>query len=461
MSMFVDICGDPHKGETFDDGVYDGISKVTIGDHETYGVVYMKIEYIKDGDVVEKQHGNMRGEEITELGFETSRGRASQIFGMHPTKISTSTHSVAFHLGADGKKFAGLHGRAGDVIHALGGHFDMVSSAHTPMPSVPKGGNYGTTWDDGAYDEGVKKLWVGESDRHLSYIKFQYCNGDILVPSASQVGGFDCIKNLIFHSHGKEPPEAPKEFALLQDDEYITSVEGTYHDYDILPNVRGLTSLKFKTSYNRESPLFGKIEGIKFNIQGEGSRTKLVGLRGISDLDRLTALGGYFTVAPPWTCSVVKGGLYNEIGTRWDDGIHATVRKITVTSEWPKIYSIDLQYIDGDEHIIHHGGHGEVPDTQAHSRAVLTYTIELDDDDYVTSMEVGMSNYYGFLSIAMLKIKTNRGGAQVLGYDPTGSVKYAKRLLFKKRGHKIVGFFGRTSDFLEDIGVYFEPINDE
>ncbi|EOA28683.1 hypothetical protein CARUB_v10024908mg [Capsella rubella] len=286
MSMFVDICGDPHKGETFDDGVYDGISKVTIGDHETYGVVYMKIEYIKDGDVVEKQHGNMRGEEITELVFAVD----------HPDEYITEL--FAFHLGADGKKFAGLHGRAGDVIHALGGHFDMVSSAHTPMPSVPKGGNYGTTWDDGAYDEGVKKLWVGESDRHLSYIKFQYCNGDILVPSASQVGGFDCIKNLIFHSHGKEPPEAPKE-------------------------------------------------------------------------------------------------------------------------------------------------------------------IELDDDDYVTSMEVGMSNYYGFLSIAMLKIKTNRGGAQVLGYDPTGSVKYAKRLLFKKRGHKIVGFFGRTSDFLEDIGVYFEPINDE
>lgn len=73
-----------------------------------------------------------------------------------------------------------------------------------------------------------------------------------------------------------------------------------------------------------------------------------------------------------------------------------------------------------------------------------------------------MSNYDDTLSISMLKIKTNRGRAQVLG--PIGSdssVKYAKRLLLQKKDHKIVGFFGRSSEFLEEIGAYLEPINDE
>lgn len=69
----------------------------------------------------------------------------------------------------------------------------------------------------------------------------------------------------------------------------------------------------------------------------------------------------------------------------------------------------------------------------------------------------------------MLTIRTNRGIVQVLGSDLIGSnldpvfasIKYAKRFVLRKRDHKIVGFFGRSSKFLEEIGVYVEPINDE
>ncbi|XP_019099918.1 PREDICTED: jacalin-related lectin 48-like [Camelina sativa] len=155
---------------------------------------------------------------------------------------------------------------------------------------------------------------------------------------------------------------------MLDDDEYITSIEGTCHGYHVSSNLRAVTSLKFKTSFQRESPLFGKEDGKKFIIKGEGFHTRLFGFRGSSDLDRLAALQAYFTVAPPWTCSVVKGALYKECGTRWDDGIHGRVHNITITSEWPKIYSIKLGYIDHDEHIIRYGGYREEPN------------IDVDDD---------------------------------------------------------------------------------
>lgn len=59
--------GDCENGDAFDDGVYDGVSKVIVGEHPAHGVVYLKIEYMKDGDIVEKQHGTIRGQEITEV----------------------------------------------------------------------------------------------------------------------------------------------------------------------------------------------------------------------------------------------------------------------------------------------------------------------------------------------------------------------------------------------------------
>lgn len=167
---------------------------------------------------------------------------------------------------------------------------------------------------------------------------------------------------------------------MLHDDEYITSIEGTDHRYDGSARLRALTSLKFKTSYNRESLLFGKPVGKKFIIQGEGFRTKLVGFSGISELDRQSALGAYFTVAPPLTFSVVQGGaIGGEENVNWDDGIPGRVSKIKVVSRWPRIYSIDLDYIDADhEYIIRHGGFGQVPprdDTSLAPQEVFTDTV--------------------------------------------------------------------------------------
>lgn len=148
---------------------------------------------------------------VLELQLDTSRGRSSQVFGTpHPT-VRRVMGATAVDMVANGKALVGLYGRSGDVIYELEGRFATVAYVHK-LPQC-EGGTSGFTWDDGTY-EGVNKVWVGESDGHLSYIKFEFCNGDVWVPSISQVGSFDRIKNLITHSHGEEPPEEPKEVWL-------------------------------------------------------------------------------------------------------------------------------------------------------------------------------------------------------------------------------------------------------
>lgn len=110
----------------------------------------------------------------------------------------------------------------------------------------------------------------------------------------------------------------------------------------------------FKTSKNRESPLFGKAVGTRFIIQGEGFHTKLVGFGGLSDPDRLIGLGAHLTVAPPRKTLVVKGG-DTGTGSGWDDGIHGRVHKIRVANGWTNIYCIEFEYTDGmDDNIIVH-----------------------------------------------------------------------------------------------------------
>lgn len=58
------------NGQNFDDGVYegtyDGVRKLIVGE-DSHGIVYLKIQYVKNGDVVLKEHGRARGTHITEV----------------------------------------------------------------------------------------------------------------------------------------------------------------------------------------------------------------------------------------------------------------------------------------------------------------------------------------------------------------------------------------------------------
>ena len=50
-----------NKGNAFDDGIMDGVKKITVGADE-YSITYIKIEYEKEGKDEIRDHGTKRGE---------------------------------------------------------------------------------------------------------------------------------------------------------------------------------------------------------------------------------------------------------------------------------------------------------------------------------------------------------------------------------------------------------------
>jgi hypothetical protein len=131
-------------GETFDDGAFDHVRKVYVGQGDS-GVAYVKFDYEKDGKKETQEHGKMtlsgteefevdsddyitsmevyvdkvygyKSEIVIALTFKTFKGETSPRFGIE----TENKYEVK-----DGKggKLAGFHGKASDVLYAIGAYF--------------------------------------------------------------------------------------------------------------------------------------------------------------------------------------------------------------------------------------------------------------------------------------------------------------------------------------------------
>ncbi|VYS48833.1 unnamed protein product [Arabidopsis thaliana] len=131
-------------GETFDDGAFDHVRKVYVGQGDS-GVAYVKFDYEKDGKKETQEHGKMtllgpeefevdsddyitsmevyvdkvygyKSEIVVALTFKTFKGETSPRFGIE----TENKYEVK-----DGKggKLAGFHGKASDVLYAIGAYF--------------------------------------------------------------------------------------------------------------------------------------------------------------------------------------------------------------------------------------------------------------------------------------------------------------------------------------------------
>lgn len=143
-------------------------------------------------------------EVVTCLIFKTSKGKTSPPFGLEGQQKYELKDK-------DGGKLVGFHGRVGELLHALGAYFTPSSSTSSsgggaPSTTLPagsagskkleaKGGNAGNPWDDGPHD-GVKKVYVGQGDSGVSYVKFVYDKDSKEVPG---------------NDHGKKTLLAPEE----------------------------------------------------------------------------------------------------------------------------------------------------------------------------------------------------------------------------------------------------------
>lgn len=87
--------------------------------------------------------------------------------------------------------FRGRNSESDNALRALGANFAPVPAPVAPVPApvptqVPakkleaKGGDGGAMWDDGFYED-VRKVYVGQGDSGVSFVKFEYANRKELV----------------------------------------------------------------------------------------------------------------------------------------------------------------------------------------------------------------------------------------------------------------------------------------
>lgn len=148
---------------------------------------------------------------ITCLIFKTAKGKTSPPFGLEGANKGELKDK-------SGGKLVGFHGRVGELLHALGAYFAPPSGSSSTGGGAPsttsagakkleaKGGNAGNPWDDGPHDD-VRKVYVGQGDSGVSYVKFIYDK------NAKEVPGND---------HGKKTLLAPEEV------KYITTISNSH-----------------------------------------------------------------------------------------------------------------------------------------------------------------------------------------------------------------------------------------
>ncbi|ESQ30244.1 hypothetical protein EUTSA_v10012109mg, partial [Eutrema salsugineum] len=182
----------------------------------------------------------------------------------------------------------------------------------------------------------------------------------------------------------------------------------------------------------RTSPTYGVETNSKFVLESKGCA--LVGFYG-RVTGTISSLGAYFRPLPPTPDKdkvlEAKGG---EGGSFWDDGSFDGIQKIYI-------------------------GFGELG-----SVAFVKFLYEMDsqcefdlgDDpsEYLMSVEGSYDLVDGGKSeaIVMLRFKTNMRTSPTFGTDSGTS------FILQKENHKIVGFHGKASTTLHQIGVHVLPV---
>ncbi|KAG7556387.1 Jacalin-like lectin domain [Arabidopsis suecica] len=129
-------------GGAFNDGVFDGVKKITVVTDGTDidCVSYIKIEYVKDDKIETRVHGTIVGglafqlnefeplsaDQITNLQNLLWIGRTSPILGEANSSGSPNDKEFMFE-GKNGEKLLGFHGRSGEAIDAIGVYFGTAS----------------------------------------------------------------------------------------------------------------------------------------------------------------------------------------------------------------------------------------------------------------------------------------------------------------------------------------------
>jgi len=286
---------------SWDDGMHMKVKRVQV----TYEDVINSIEAEYEDDQNPKRHGNpgrksdgvslSPDEYITDVtGYYKSSGAedavAALAFKTNKTEYgpygNKTGNQFSIHAPKD-NQIAGFQGISSNVLNSIDVHFaPLPSSVSSSSPSSAlgqankveaQGGKGGTPWDDGAHEH-VRKVYVGQGDSGVTYVKFEY----------------EKAGNRETREHGKKTLLGAEVFEVDPDD-YITSVE-VQSDRIFGDDTDVITCLIFKTAKGKTSPPFG-LEGPQKHELKDREGGKVVGFHGRVGGELLNALGAYF--APP------------------------------------------------------------------------------------------------------------------------------------------------------------------
>lgn len=144
---------------------------------------------------------------------------------------------------------------------------------------------------------------------------------------------------------------------------------------------------------------------------------------------------------------IAAGPWGGQSGYRWDDGGYSTVRQVVISSSAAGIDSVQLEYDKNGSSVWsdNHGG----------TSGIKTDKIQLD---YPNEFLVSISGHYGPVGeggpviVRSLIFESNR-----MKFGPFGHERGVPFSL-PVTGGKLVGFHGRSSLYLDSIGVYVKPL---
>ncbi|KAG2325750.1 hypothetical protein Bca4012_040246 [Brassica carinata] len=380
---------------------------------QTFDINHLENEYLIS---VEGYYDESTGV-IQSLQFNTNK-KTSDLMGFND--------GTKFSLAANGKKIIGFHGFAEKNLNSLGAYFIRIPSTKSAMQG---GQTTGRSYDDGGDFDGIRKIYVTFDGTAVRHIKFDY-------DKAGQVETRERGVN-----EGTE-----YEFTVDHPREYITSVEGSYavtQPYGCIV----LRSLTFKTSKGRTSPTVGLVTGTKFVLESKGN--VIVGFHGRVG-SCVDSIGAYYYFFSPPPHSEKLQGHGGDGGDSWDDGVFKNVKKIYVGQGDIGIASLKFEYESETSEVIVGKEHGK--------KTLLDYEeFELDyPSEYITSIEGCHDKVVGAESgvITMLRFKTNKRTSPPFGLESASS------FTIQKEGYKIVGFHGKSSSLISQIGVHVVPITE-
>ncbi|KAK0599958.1 hypothetical protein LWI29_010192 [Acer saccharum] len=254
--------------------------------------------------------------------------------------------------------------------------------------------------------------------------------------------------------------------------EYLTSISGTTNDHY---GRHVVESLYFHTNLNKYGPFGGTMpngaKGIPFNVPLEDR--EIVGFFGRA-CDFIDAIGVY-RKGPSIPIVTIKEGITMNMdlprevgpwggnkGKSWDDGLVGDIQQIDVHVGNGVVHAIQCQYrrrcsSKKKKKKRYHGGDGNLVLSNRHGGggASTVYKIELENHSY--EYMVGITGFYGpidgnccFEVVRSVSFYTNKGK-----YGPFGS-EIGTFFNSPVSNAKVVGFHGRSGEYLDAIGVHVE-----